>query len=347
MSDGGNDILIIKRHGGHEEEHHGGAWKIAFADFMTAMMAFFLVLWIVNSTNKETRTVIARYFNPVKLEDLSRSKKGIRDDKEKNVAGDASGPGSDKGEGGTAAPAPPPGTAQRNASESEAALIANPSESLDAIVARDEKAKRENARADGFANPFAPSRQESSRQEPSREASSAHTIAPSAPSAPAERTQPTSKSAAEKLANDIMNATRSERGEHSGPHIQAQVTSEGVLISLMDDAAFSMFAIGSAQPDAKVIALVGKIAEKLKTQSGAVIVRGHTDARPFRSPHYDNWRLSSMRAQMVFYMLTRAGLDEARIERVEGYGARKPRNVGDPFAAENRRIEILLRMEKP
>jgi hypothetical protein len=139
MSDGGNDILIIKRHGGHEEEHHGGAWKIAFADFMTAMMAFFLVLWIVNSTNKETRTVIARYFNPVKLEDLSRSKKGIRDDKEKNVAGDASGPGSDKGQGGTAAPS----AVQKTTAEGEAALIANPSDSLDAIVA---KARRQNAR---------------------------------------------------------------------------------------------------------------------------------------------------------------------------------------------------------
>ena len=44
------EIIIVKRHGGHEEEHHGGAWKIAFADFMTAMMAFFLVLWIINAT---------------------------------------------------------------------------------------------------------------------------------------------------------------------------------------------------------------------------------------------------------------------------------------------------------
>src|SRR5579863_2061105 len=72
------EIIIIKRHSDHEEEHHGGAWKIAFADFMTAMMAFFLVLWIINATDKNTKTIIARYFNPLKLEDMSKANKGIR-----------------------------------------------------------------------------------------------------------------------------------------------------------------------------------------------------------------------------------------------------------------------------
>ena len=43
------------------------------------MMAFFLVLWILNSTNKDSQTIIARYFNPVKMEDFAKNKKGIRD----------------------------------------------------------------------------------------------------------------------------------------------------------------------------------------------------------------------------------------------------------------------------
>src|SRR5579862_1719706 len=77
MSDG-HEIIIVKRHSAHEEEHHGGAWKIAFADFMTAMMAFFLVLWIINATDKNTKTIIARYFNPLKLEDMAKARKGIR-----------------------------------------------------------------------------------------------------------------------------------------------------------------------------------------------------------------------------------------------------------------------------
>jgi chemotaxis protein MotB len=81
----------------------------------------------------------------------------------------------------------------------------------------------------------------------------------------------------------------------------------------------------------------------LSTRTGRVVIRGHTDARPFKSETYDNWRLSSARAQMASYMLVRGGLDEGRIERIEGYADRLPRNPADPKAAENRRIEILLR----
>ncbi len=77
MSEHHPEIIIIKRKGGHAAGHHGGAWKIAFADFMTAMMAFFLVLWIINATDKDTKTVIARYFNPTKLENPARARKGV------------------------------------------------------------------------------------------------------------------------------------------------------------------------------------------------------------------------------------------------------------------------------
>jgi len=80
MADHHPEIIIIKRRAHHEEEHHGGAWKIAFADFMTAMMAFFLVLWIINATDKNTKTMIARYFNPVKMEEAARTPKNIRSD---------------------------------------------------------------------------------------------------------------------------------------------------------------------------------------------------------------------------------------------------------------------------
>src|SRR5471030_3080635 len=105
-------IIIIKRRGGHEEEHHGGAWKIAFADFMTAMMAFFLVLWIINASDKDTKTVIARYFNPVKLENPAKAKKGVHgstsaptDGKEDKLENPAGPPAKDKDAKGTPAPA--------------------------------------------------------------------------------------------------------------------------------------------------------------------------------------------------------------------------------------------------
>ncbi len=57
--------IIVKRvkKGGHD--HHGGAWKVAFADFVTAMMAFFLLMWLMGSTTPQERAAIADYFqNP-------------------------------------------------------------------------------------------------------------------------------------------------------------------------------------------------------------------------------------------------------------------------------------------
>jgi chemotaxis protein MotB len=56
--------IIIKKvkKGGHA--HHGGAWKIAYADFVTAMMAFFLLMWLINMTTVEQKKGLAEYFSP-------------------------------------------------------------------------------------------------------------------------------------------------------------------------------------------------------------------------------------------------------------------------------------------
>ncbi|MBL8583209.1 MAG: MotB family protein, partial [Rhizobiaceae bacterium] len=73
--------IIIVRHGSHDDhdDHHGGVWKIAFADFMTAMMCFFLVMWLINAANEQTKAAVASYFNPVKLIDRNSSRKGLED----------------------------------------------------------------------------------------------------------------------------------------------------------------------------------------------------------------------------------------------------------------------------
>ena len=65
MAKPGNGAVIIKKikKGGHGG-HHGGAWKVAYADFVTAMMAFFLLLWLLNVTTDEQKKGIADYFDP-------------------------------------------------------------------------------------------------------------------------------------------------------------------------------------------------------------------------------------------------------------------------------------------
>jgi chemotaxis protein MotB len=61
----GDNTVVIKRikKGGHGG-HHGGAWKVAYADFVTAMMAFFLLMWLINTTTPEQKRGIADYFAP-------------------------------------------------------------------------------------------------------------------------------------------------------------------------------------------------------------------------------------------------------------------------------------------
>ena len=78
-----HEIIIIKRHGGgHEDGHHGGAWKIAYADFVTAMMAFFLVMWLL-SANDKTKAAIVKYFNPIQLVDSTPQPPGLGDPSDK------------------------------------------------------------------------------------------------------------------------------------------------------------------------------------------------------------------------------------------------------------------------
>src|SRR5882757_3418267 len=63
MSVNGERPIIIKRiKKGGGGGHHGGAWKVAYADFVTAMMAFFLLMWLINTTTPEQKRGIADYF---------------------------------------------------------------------------------------------------------------------------------------------------------------------------------------------------------------------------------------------------------------------------------------------
>src|SRR3974390_2823860 len=74
---GDNAVIIkrIKRSGEHG--HHGGAWKVAYADFVTAMMAFFLLLWLINTTTPEQKRGIADYFAPQSISQTVSGSGGV------------------------------------------------------------------------------------------------------------------------------------------------------------------------------------------------------------------------------------------------------------------------------
>jgi chemotaxis protein MotB len=78
MSSVGEQPIVIKKvkkGGGHG--HHGGAWKVAYADFVTAMMAFFLLMWLINTTSPEQKRGIADYFAPASVSETTSGTGGI------------------------------------------------------------------------------------------------------------------------------------------------------------------------------------------------------------------------------------------------------------------------------
>ena len=77
MSNSDRPILIkkVKKIAGHG--HHGGAWKVAYADFVTAMMAFFLLMWLINTTDPEQKRGIAEYFAPASVSQTTSGSGGL------------------------------------------------------------------------------------------------------------------------------------------------------------------------------------------------------------------------------------------------------------------------------
>jgi chemotaxis protein MotB len=78
MSVSGERPIIIKRiKKTGAAGHHGGAWKVAYADFVTAMMAFFLLMWLINTTSPEQKRGIADYFAPASVSETTSGSGGI------------------------------------------------------------------------------------------------------------------------------------------------------------------------------------------------------------------------------------------------------------------------------
>ncbi|PPD45592.1 MAG: flagellar motor protein MotB [Methylocystis sp.] len=309
MSEGNAPIIIRRKRVEGEEEHHGGVWKLAFADFMTAMMAFFLVMWLINSTSKETKAAIVQYFNPVQLIDSNPAHKGLRDPK---PSGQGKSPQKTENAGAT----------DDAATGAEAALHAQP------IKALDEIAKREPP-------PAAPP--------PHLAPSQLRDPFDRAPMSPPPSAPLPAGEAKAGLADLRAALERVSRQEAHAPKVEVTQAEEGILISLTDDANFSMFAVGSIEPRPQLVRIIGQIGKILRARRGEIEIRGHTDARSYAGKSYDNWRLSSDRATIVHYMLLRGGLPGARVEKIVGYADRRLKAPGDPLAPINRRIEILLR----
>lgn len=434
-----HELVIIRRRSAFEDEKaHGGVWKIAYADFMTAMMAFFLVMWLLNALNQDQKQVVASYFNPIKLAENAPAPKGLKDLTKKE-------PTTFEGQDGKRQPSGPSEerrgdspTAEKPPFYEEKVLFREPYATLAEIAASSNQASGQrragaltSAEEDGlkggdaYRDPFDPGywklAPEASKEadrimdgEPKPNASARDnpagtnqgeprrgrtddaggSVAPDAPAsstsqspllppgsapsssardgsvqpntqanlqanaAPQARPNDAPKEAEQRDAAQTQQPTvkqlqsaiadaLSDIKAGAGPVAEVRQVEEGLLVSLTDNASFGMFAVGSAEPRPELVRAIDKIGPLIAKRRGVIIVRGHTDNRPYKSDNYDNWRLSTARAQMAYYMLVRSGVDAQRIEHVEGYADRRPKLQNDPAAAQNRRIEILIREKRP
>lgn len=416
-----DSIIIVRRRHDDDHGHHGGAWKIAYADFVTAMMAFFLVMWLINAANEKTKAQVASYFNPVKLTDASTSRKGLNEPTKVTSTGEKA-EKTEPGQQSEVKSQAPPEKEQYQAQFTEEQIFKNPYGILAQLAGQAsdgappghskkglaivEIAEPGRKGGEAFRDPFDPFAWKSV-PEPKKEATAREAVAeetaspkvaketaklpetlpkPPVAAAPAKSLEakaiPPSppitapaKEAAATPAKPAVDAKPIEAKKEikpaeadtktaiavrqqlmekmkqsapaNNPTLEVKQTKEGVLISLTDSMSFDMFAVGSAEPRPQLVLLMEKISATLQTYKGKIVIRGHTDARPFRNPDYDNWRLSTARAQMAYYMLIRAGVDENSVERIEGYADRDLKFPDEPESAGNRRIEILLMVAQP
>ena len=249
-----NNPIIIKRKKVRAAVHHGGSWKVAYADFVTAMMAFFMVMWIMGMS-QETRSMVAGYFNDplgfMKNQPKSKSPFAV--------------PGSPVQKSAVAQKGP---NSKRSADE-----------------------ELELKRIEGEFK------------------------------------------AAMKADVDLKALAQ---------HVEIVLEDEGLRIELVETTGAVFFESGQAviRPEAK--RLISKIGPILGRSTRPIIIEGHTDAAPYPSVNYDNWNLSSDRANTVRRCMSASGVNAKQFVEIRGYADTRLKNRKDPFHFSNRRVTVLL-----
>ncbi len=356
----GKATLVVRREEVVEGGHHGGAWKVAYADFVTAMMAFFLLMWLLNATTEEQRKGLADYFSPTSL--LSHGSSGTGQPFGGKTAFEDGKMISDMGSVQVIVGRRPtvPDPDEEDASDTPAAPVPHSAFETpprdDAIYA----AARSSSSAAGAPAPAAPAPANAAAAPPGPAPSphaqtapdapaplTAALTAPAAPDGKAEQ-EKREEHAMQQAAQQIRNAVRGDPALASvARQLSIDVTPEGLRIQILDEDRQPMFATGSAVANERARLLLRKVAPVLMTLKEDITIAGHTDATPYKGGDRTNWELSADRANDTRRLLVEAGLPPTRIRSVTGNADRDPLLPSDPFAAANRRIAILVLRTPP
>lgn len=277
MATRGNAPIIIKRRKvTAADRHHGGAWKVAYADFVTAMMAFFLLMWLLGATTEEQRQGIADYFTPAVPS--------------QRVSG-----GGDNAFGG------------------------------DNVMSEDRLA-RSGIGASNLHHSDASRAMGATGIDPDRDEEEA-----GAGDIGAEMEQVQDALLARTGESMISDALRQ--------HMLMRVTDEGLVVELFDLPQRKLFdARGQAEPILRE--LLRAVGAAFDYSSNQVAIKGFVRTVPVVLAAPRRFETSLERAETVRRQLART-FDPARIERVAGYGDRKPA-ASDPTAVRNDRVELVL-----
>jgi len=270
--------IYVEGHGGH----HGGAWKVAYADFVTAMMAFFLLLWLLGATTEKQRKGIADYFAPTLLDTHTL------------------------GVGGS-------GLLGGESILSQRKIGPRPTQSDLRFLTLPRMPDGEQVSARPDANGRKVMAQEDQK-------------------------------AFETMRRQVMSEIKgSAELAKLADHVHFVMTRDGLRIDLVDDADYSMFALGTTMLDGEASGLIGKIASAIKATTNPIMIRGHTDSLPYGDPRaMNNWMLSSGRAEATRRRLALGGIPERRFNRIEGVADREPMIAQNPLDPRNRRVAITL-----
>ena len=325
-------IIIIRSDDSGEAGHHGGAWKVAYADFVTALMAFFLLMWLLNATTEEQRKGLADYFSPTNL--FGHSLSGSGQPFGGHTPNDTGSMISDRG---ALQVIPGQAAVQLDVQEDDSDTPAQPLQHRDGGESPDPShAHRDHPRAKQAAQTDGP------RSEPRLAPAAAGGA--TAAQADAAREERILRSTAIQL-RDAVQQDPSLRD--IAKQLVIEQVPEGLRLQLLDADQGPMFALGNATPSDRVRLLVQKMVPILEKLPNSLSIAGHTDAAPFPGTDKTNWELSSERANTMRRLLEDGGIPDARIRSVTGNADRDLLVPNDPLAASNRRVAIVVLRNTP
>jgi chemotaxis protein MotB len=333
----GKGNILIRKEEVVEGEGHGGAWKVAYADFVTAMMAFFLLMWLLNATTEEQRKGLADYFSPNSV--LSHSSSGT---------GQPFGGRTAFADGEMLSDL---GSPQVTVGQQPVVDHVQDDGSDVVIQPRPHRDDTESKAPDlgGRPPPKPPPQQvrnsAAAGPVPVAAATAGHGNVQRKPSeaelgAELEKRERQSFEQAAQQIRDVVN--NDPQLQELARQLVIDTTPDGLRIQIRDADRQPMFAFGSTEPNEKARLLLQKVAPVLAKLTQDISIAGHTDAAPFVGSGRTNWELSADRANTTRRLLIESGLQETRIRSVTGNAERDLALPNDPLAAANRRIAIVV-----